>query len=253
MPVKQFITDEALNEVLDDIEDDNFVDEDEDVVGTTNHAIQSGWDAAIRSIETPRSRTYVKDFRFTDEPQLVKFLDSSPFAVFLQHWVGFRAGKKSFISPVDVNYSNEEDVRDPLLDYLRRAKDIKKETAVTWPSKKVAFSVVNYSLDEPTQQALIVTMSTVGNQLRRLNDDPKVGPLDKNFWSMSKTGVGPQSAYSILPVKARDLKEDWGIDPDEAEETASLLVPQTADDLRPATFEELKEIAQEVADYDSRR
>jgi hypothetical protein len=252
MPVKEFITEEDLNEVTDD---SLFTEEDEDVTSPTNHAIQSGWEAAIRAMEAPRTRTYVKDFRFDEEPQLVKFLDAVPFASFLQYWVGFRAGKKSFISPVFPDYSNEESANDPLLTYLRRLKDTKKNQnpSVSWPSKKIAFSVVNFSMEEPTQQALIVTTGTVGVQLRRLNDDPKIGPLDKNFWSLSKTGSGPQSAYSILPIKARDLQEDWGIDPEEAESVASRMTPQTAEAFRPASLEELQEIAREVAEYDSRR
>jgi hypothetical protein len=251
MPVKQYITDQDLDEVTDKTIDESlFEEEDEEVHASTNHAIQSGWEAAIRAIDTPRTRTYVKDFRFDDEPQLVKFLDSAPIASFLQYWVGSRAGKKSFISPVRPDFGNEGEVYDPVLAALRKARDTKRDgqLPVSWPSKKMAFSVVNFSLDEPTQQALIVTISTAGSQLRRLNDDPKIGPLDKNFWSLSKTGTGPQSAYSILPIKARDLQEDWGLDPEEADLIASRMVPQTVGDFRPATSEELDEIAREVLD-----
>jgi hypothetical protein len=244
--VKQYITEKDRNEVIDDT---LFEEEDEEVHATTNHAIQSGWEAAIRAIDAPRTRTYVKDFRFDETPQLVKFLDAAPIASFLQYWVGFRAGKKSFISPVRPDFANEGDVYDPVLAALRKARDTKQEAPVSWPSKKMAFSVVNFSLDEPMQQSLVVTISTVGTQLRRLNDDPKIGPLDKNFWSLSKTGTGPQSAYSILPVKARDLHEDWGFDPEEADIIASQMVPQTVGDFHPASAEELDEIAREIAEH----
>jgi hypothetical protein len=251
MPVAQYITDKDRDEVTDDVINDSlFEEEDEEVHATTNHAIQSGWEAAIRAIDTPRTRTYVKDFRFEDDPQLVKFLDSAPIATFLQYWVTGRAGKKSFISPVYPDFGNEGEVYDPVLAALRKVKDTKRTEplSVAWPSKKLVFSVVNFSLDEPTQQSLTVTASTAGSQLRRLNDDPKIGPLDKNFWSLSKTGNGQSLAYSILPIKARDLHEDWGLDPKEADLIASRMVPQTADDFHPATAEELDDIAREILD-----
>jgi hypothetical protein len=254
MPVKQFINDDDIKEITDDSE---FIEEDEDDVSPTNHAIQSGWEAAIRAMEGPKrsARTYVKDFRFEEEPQLIKFLDDTPVATFFQYWVGYRSGRKSFISPVFPDYSNRDEVSDPLMEYLQKLKDTdpRAVSAVGWPSKKVVFSVVNFSLGEPVQQALIVTVTTVGTQLRRLNEDPKTGPLDKHFWSMSRTGSGPQTAYSILPVKARDLQEDWYIDPQEAEAAAARMTPQGSDAFQPASFEELQEIARELAEHNARR
>lgn len=254
MPIAQKKTpaDFIEKEVLDDLMDDDvFEDETEDVVSATNHAIQSGWDAALKAMEPTRDRKYFKDFRFEEEPQLVKFLDPAPFAVFLQHWVQ-RPGRKSFVSPVGLD-PNTDLSADPLYEYIVRCNDQGRPTEQGKPSKKIALSIVNFSLEEPTQQTLVVTASTAGQQLARLNEDPKTGPLDRLFWSLSKTGSGTSTGYNMVPVKQRDMLEDWGIDPEWAESIQETFTAQTADSIRPATYDELLEVLEEVKDKDAAR
>lgn len=236
MPVANKTADKYLNEdvvasISEDIEDNDelFEEETESVVVGSPLAIQSGWEAVTRKTQSA-DRTYVKDFRFTEEPQLVKFMDADPFAVFFQHWIQ-RPGRKSFISPAGPS-------GDPSLDPLIAAGNK--------PTKKAAFDVINFSMDEPTQQMLVATASTLGTQLALLNDDAKTGPLDRLFWALSKSGSGTTISYNLIPVKPRDLADDWGIDPEEAENIVSRFTAQTAADLNPATYEQLLEIAREI-------
>lgn len=238
MPVAQKDHDPSKyinKDVLEDfLEDDLFEDDDENVTTPTNRAVQSGWEAALRSVSTG-PREYVKDFRFTEEPQVVKFLDNAPFAVFMQHWVQ-RPGRKSFVSPLGPDMKGDIS-EDPLASMGLK------------PTKKAAFSVVNLSLEEPTLQMLTVTTSTVGTMIARLNDDPKTGPLDRMYWSLSKTGSQKSVSHSILPIKPRDLLEDWGIDPDEADRACARFEPLSSDAIRPATYEQLLEIARELDEH----
>ena len=50
-------------------------------VGTT---VQQGWDAAEALLKVETSE-FPTDFRFSEEPQLVKFLQDRPFATYEQH------------------------------------------------------------------------------------------------------------------------------------------------------------------------
>ena len=50
-------------------------------VGTT---VQDGWDAAEALLKVETSE-FPTDFRFSEEPQLVKFLQDRPFATYEQH------------------------------------------------------------------------------------------------------------------------------------------------------------------------
>ena len=49
----------------------------------TSSAVQSGWEAAEKSVS---GGNYPTDFKFGDTPQIIKFIDpNGPFAVYKQH------------------------------------------------------------------------------------------------------------------------------------------------------------------------
>lgn len=212
------------------IADDSFLDDhyqdSETVTSDRSSAIQSGWEAALRSASTPASGgDYVKDFRFTEESQLVKFLDSEPIAVYSQHWIE-RPGKRSWVCTGKVDC--------PLCGIGDK------------PARKVSFSIVNLSHpDGPTVEILTVSAKTM-QILNRYHQDRSTGPLDRLFYSMSKTGSGPKTVFNILPVKARDLEEDWGLDPAETEAVIGGFEPLTNKVISFSTKETLEEIAREI-------
>lgn len=212
------------------VADESFLDafeEDADVTPARSSAIQSGWEAALNSSANRESGGYVNDFRFSTEPQLVKFLASEPIAVYQQHWIE-RNGKKSWTCLGDEN-------KCPL---CRITGDR--------PRKKVAFSIVNLSAEEPTPEILTISPKTT-SMLARYNDDKATGPLDRLYYSLSKTGTGPQTVFHIQAVKPRDLAEDWGIDPDETESVLATLEPLDSSVISYATEQQLQEIASEFA------
>lgn len=206
-----------------DVNEDALLDDDdEDIMSDTSAALQAGWEAALNATKSDNKR-FTNDFRFTEEPQLVKFLDNQPFAVFDQHWIE-RQGKRSFVCL-------GEDC--PLCD--------KGDT----PRAKVAFSIVNLSAEEPVVEVLL-TGPMLTNQLASLDKDPKTGPLDRIYWSMSRQGKGPKTTYSVLPVKPRDLDEDWGADQAEVEMIVDRFEPLTRNVISLTPRSELAEIAREM-------
>jgi hypothetical protein len=219
--VNTYVAEETLEEV---VSDDVFETEDENELPERSSIIQSGWSAAKKAVANA-SKTYTADFKFEENVQLIKFLSAEPMS-FLQHWVN-RPGKKSFIGWDG----------DPLCRVGNK------------PEQKFAFTVVNLTdLEEEPQVQLMVVGVRLCGQLEKLNADKKTGPLDRPdiYWAVSKSGQGTKTSYSIMPVKERDLVEDWEIDPAAASQLLSSLKPLGPDALRVASKTELEEIAKEI-------
>jgi hypothetical protein len=153
-------------------------------------SIQSGWGAAESTLKRKGDGEYPNDFRFTEQHQLVRFLDDAPFAVYQQHWIE-REGKKSFVCLGD----------DCPLCTIAGDK----------PRGKFAFNILVVSDETPSVQ-ILTAPPTFARQLRAANDDERRGPLTKFYWSISREGVGPQTTYTLERVRATDLAEEWGMD-----------------------------------------
>lgn len=205
-----------------DVDEEILEEDHEDAVSARTSAVQSGWAAALKTASTDRK--FTTEFRFTEEPQLVKFLDATPFAVFRQHWIE-RPGRKSFVCL-------EEEC--PLCGI--------GDT----PRPKAAFSIVCLSAEEPLVDILL-TSPTLTRQLAAFDQDPKTGPLDRIYWSMSRQGRGPKTVYTIIPVKPRDLSEDWSADANEIETTVSRFEPLTPAVISFAPRDEMTRVAREIS------
>lgn len=218
--VDSYLEDDDLQATTSD--DDVFEDENEDEAPERSSVIQVGW-AAAKKVQAKVSKTYASDFKFEEDVQLIKFLSPEPMS-FSQHWVQ-RAGKKSFV--------------------CLGTSECPLCRAGNKPENKFAFSIVNLMEEEPSVQMMTVGIRLCG-QLEKLNSDPKTGPLDRMFWAVSKSGVGTKTTYSIMPVKDRDLPEDWDLDVEEVTSALKALKPLGTDALRISTKAELVEIAREL-------
>lgn len=221
----------AARRTSDYIADDSFLDDEErhfaqdseDVSSARSSAIQSGWEAALSN--GPQSGGYVNDFRFSEDAQLVKFLDSEPIAVYSQHWIE-RPGKKSWVclGSADCPLCGTGDK----------------------PARKVSFSVANLSAPDGAVVEVLTVSAKTMQILNRYHQDRQTGPLDRLYYSMSKTGSGPKTVFNIHPVKARDLEEDWGLDPAETESIISGFEPLTSKVISFTPKDKLEEIAREI-------
>jgi hypothetical protein len=218
--VDSYVVETPTADVLEEI----FAEEDETETPDRSSVIQTGWAAAKKAV-AKSNKTFATDFRFDEDVQLIKFIGNEPMS-FMQHWVN-RPGKKSFISIGD---------GDPLIAVGSKA------------DQKFAFTVLNLSDEDPQLQLMIVGVRLCG-QLEKLDSNSKTGPLHRPdlYWAVSKSGTGTKTAYSIQPVKERDLAEDWGIDPVSAAELIKTMKPLGPDALHTSTKAELAEIAREIA------
>lgn len=186
----------------------------------TASAISSGWAAA-----EIQPASYAEEFKFSDgNYQVVKFLDEDgPFAVYRQHFLTQKTeGKRSYIS-LGPN--------DPLCTKLGSK-----------PEEKRAFSVLNLSAPGGPTRQILVASPRLFKSLHAAHFSPQ-GPLNKNFWALSRSGKMQTTTYHINPVKPRDLMEDWSIDEAAAEAAAASAVPFTRADLKEPTWEELEAVA----------
>jgi len=202
--------------------DEIFETEDADEVAERSSVVQVGW-AAAKKVAAKVSKSYASDFKFEEDVQLIKFLSAEPMS-FSQHWVQ-RTGKKSFVCLGTSQC--------PLCRAGNKAEN------------KFAFSIVNLMEEDPQVQMMTVGLRLCG-QLEKLNSDPKTGPLDRIFWAVSKSGQGTKTSYSIMPVKERDLPEDWDLDASDVAQAISDLSPLGPEALRMSTKTELADIAREI-------
>ena len=201
----------------DDDEDD--IDPD-DQPNDKSSLVQSGWGAAKKTMS--ESSQFTNDFKFDEEPQVIKFLRTEPL-VYQSHWVE-RKGKKSFVC---------------------LGKNCPLCKAGDSPSPKFAWPVLNFGMDVPTAQ-LVVCGTKLAKQLEKHDGDKRNGPLDKLYWAVSRTGKAQSTSYVLEPVKERDLAADWDIDPDDALDAIEETKVPGGEAINVTSRDDLIEIAREL-------
>ena len=155
----------------------------------------------------------------------VKFLEDEPFAVYEQHWIERPKGKKSFVCIGD---------NCPLCDVLGDK-----------PRGKFAFNIFVLSGDVEGVQ-ILTAPPTLLRQLRKIAEDDRKGPLSREYWEVSRLGMGPTTSYNLNFVRGRDLEEEWKLSSDAAQELVATAVPFTAEVIRETPRSEMLEVARSV-------
>lgn len=181
-------------------------DDDDDVVETASsvedsdidrsqarRVIKRGWGNVdnTKQADSP----YAQRLKISDKPIIVKFLEDEPYSSFRQHWVE-REGQKSFTCISDMHPQGC-----PLCDAGHR------------PSARFAFNVALLNEDGDTVVRSYEVGPRVIDSLKNFHQDPRQGPLSKNYWALSRSGKGPTSQTNHQMVRERDLEEEWNISP----------------------------------------
>ena len=85
------------------------------------------------------------------------------------------------------------------------------------------------------------------NVLKAYANDPKIAPLTKGFFLVSRTGKKGSTQYNIVPVKATSLEEDYDI-PVPTKEALDSLHLYNVDIVEITYGAKLREIAGELMD-----
>ncbi len=128
----------------------------------------------------------------TSEPELVKFLEPEPFVTFAQHWVsqGGSGGNRPYTCPVDDC---------PLCELGDRANQV------------VMYNVLHLSAaDEPKNMVLPLGVKADQALMDAATTKRSGTPdIEKDFFTVSRSGKNQQSQTNFRPIKERDIEEDW--------------------------------------------
>jgi hypothetical protein len=203
------------------VEDESFSVEDRPTQSTSSTAVQSGWEAAEQLVTAQTE--FPTEFKHSETFQLIRFIDTAgPFANYRQHFLKEKTeGRRSYVCIGDTC---------PLCLKLNDK-----------PETKRAFSVVNLSA-KPYQRQILIATPRLYKTLHAGEFSPQ-GPLTKNYWAISRTGIKQQTVYNLMSVKARDLAEDYGLNEAEVEAAIASFKPFERSEIREDSLAVLTDIA----------
>jgi len=190
---------------------------------TSDSNVMSGWDAA--DTLSTASNDFPTEVKFEDGKHLVfKFLDENgPFAIYKQHFLKQKtSGKRSYVCigadcPLCVKLQDR-------------------------PENKRAFTVVTLNSESGIQRQMLISGARLYQALHAAHYSPQ-GPLTKGYWAIIRIGKGPQTSYTVAPIKERDLEEDWNLDAEKASAAVTSAEVYTRNLIKEHSLEELDEIA----------
>ena len=208
--------------------DDYLVEDSVDAKPKHGTTVQAGWGAADAFLNKPKNSDskFATDFKFSDQAQLVRFLDDEPFMVYEQHWIDRTEGRRSFVCLGD---------ECPLC-----------TIAGDKARPKFAFNVIVLSNEEPEIQ-IMTAPPTLARLLRAANDDPRRGPLTKFYWTLARLGTGRDTQYTLERVRATDLAEEWELDSEDIDAIAATATRYDSSAVYVSPREELLTVARTIA------
>lgn len=220
-------------EVVED-DDDVAVAQDETEESSSDAApIRGGWTEGQKTMDS--ASDYAQVLKLESNIQIIKFIDDQPYANYRRHWVDRMTTK----GPQKRAYTCLETVGKscPLCAIADRPQ---------------AVSAFNVALIGDDGQVMLKTWDVgarLFNVLKAYANDPKIGPLSRGYFAVSKTGAKQNTQVNVIPVRESALSEDYEITPPTAAEIKTagkydvsiIQIPKKSD---------LEEIAQEISDYD---
>jgi hypothetical protein len=193
--------------------------------------IRPGWTAGQKEMEA--SSSFAQAFKPEEKVKAIKFLDDQPYASFRRHWVE-RTTKEGRITRA---YTCLETIGEecPLCEIGER------------PQAVSAFNVAECGDDGQVLLRSWDVGPRLFQTLKGYANDPRIGPLTKGFYVVSKTGKKATTSYNVIPVRASMLEEDYDI-PAPDQSLFDGLKPYTIDIINIPKLKEMEEIAQELAD-----
>lgn len=192
------------------------------------------WGGAQQVMDSTSS--YAQAFRPGERIDAIKFLQDSPYTAFRRHWhESIGQDGQRMVRAYTCALSYDSDC--PLCE------------AGNKPQAVSAFNVA--LLDENGGVSLKSwdVGARIFNVLKSYANDPKIGPLTRGYFVVSKSGKKQNTQYNIIPVKESSLTEDYGFTPP-SEEDLRRLVLYTVDIVEITPKSKLRELAAEMADYE---
>ena len=192
--------------------------------------LKGGHGAARR--EMAASSTYANRFQ-VDSRKIVKFPEPEPFASYRRHWITrYNQGGKTLL-PVPCYQSIKKPC--PLCKGGHR------------PVVAVCYNVIEVDDKGDVELKSWECGVRVAKSLDDIAEDPKLGPLTRDYYLITKSGEGTSTSYNISRIKTADLVEDYGIpEPDQTEMKSLELYDSSI--IKFWSQEKMEELAEEIAD-----
>jgi hypothetical protein len=214
--------------------DEGLTAEDENATTErSSSVVKRGWGAAQKKIDDTSSKSYADDWTPPKGETLLKFHEDEPFASVGSHWVNeIKEGKRSFNCLED---------QCPLCGVGHKARAL------------VYFNVTPININGEAQEPQVVALKAGPMLTEKIKEENegRGGPLSRHFWVLKRTdkkqGNSTKVDYSLSVVKARDLVDDFEINPDDVVKTfeglelydESIINLPSADDLQEVVDEHL--------------
>ena len=162
---------------------------------------RAGWGEFDKKKEETASGGFPDDYKLTSEAALIKILDNEPFVTYLQHWIdNVGKGKRK-------SYNCISEFDDCPLD----ARGDK-------PRARSCFNVVDFTDPDNPEVKILTAGPQLGTIIKNFATDPKgkTSPINRDdlYWQVSAIKKSNNNMdYFFVPVKARDVEEEWGIAP----------------------------------------
>ena len=177
--------------------------DDEDVSGE-DLGIQPGWTAGQETMDSTSS--FAQSFKPDEKTAIIKFLDDQPYASFRRHWVE------------STNRENGQRIVRAYTCPKTRKTGCPLCDAGDKPQAVSAFNIAIVGDDGQVIRKSWDTGARLFNVLKSYANDPKIAPLTRNFFMVSKTGKKGTVQYNVSPVRASALEEDYDMPvPDQAD------------------------------------
>lgn len=212
-------------------------DEDDDTPSALPRTIKGGWSEGKREQEA--SVPWAQTFRPDKTSQLIKFLDDEPYASFRRHWIEStsREGGKT-----NRPYTCLQSVK----------KECPLCKAGDRPSAVSSFNIV--LLDNKGELTLKSwdAGARLFQVLQGYATDPKIGPLPRHFFLVSKSGEKATTQYNVSSVRSSALEEDYDIPVPTASDLEEIAKTKYKSDIVPIpSVKQMRELADEISDeYD---
>jgi len=193
--------------------------------------LRGGWSAAQDTMDSTSS--FAQTLKPEEKSQVIKFLDDDPYVNYRRHWIERSTPTGKVTRSYTCLKSFGKDC--PLCEIGDRAQAV------------AAFNVALIGDDGVVSLKSWDVGPKIFNILKGYANDPKIAPLSRAYFLVSRTGKKGTVNHQVIPVKASALEEDYDIPvPDKA--AFDRLEKYTKDIVEIPTRKTLDEVATEIAD-----
>jgi hypothetical protein len=193
--------------------------------------LRGGWSAAQDTMDSTSS--FAQALKPEEKSQVIKFLQDDPYVNYRRHWIERSTPQGKNTRSYTCLRSFGKDC--PLCEVGDRAQAV------------AAFNVALIGDDGVVSLKSWDVGPKIFNILKGYANDPKIAPLTRGFFLVSRTGKKGTVNHQVIPVKPSALEEDYDIPvPDKA--AFDRLEKYEKDIVEVPTRKTLDEVAQEIAD-----